>query len=138
MPYGSASSVKCERLRGSLSTVSWLEMPASSVRKYRTPPAMLIFESASAGAAVARSAPATPAAISSDLVIEHRNAVDGANFRFAGVCEAGAMSPRAWAAFAAMSVIWGVPYLFIRVAVDDGVPPSAVAWVRVVLAGAVL
>src|SRR3954471_20539878 len=37
-----------------------------------------------------------------------------------------------------MSLIWGVPYLFIRVAVDDGVPPSAVAWVRVVLAGAVL
>ena len=28
--------------------------------------------------------------------------------------------PTGWAAFAAMSVIWGVPYLFIKVAVDDG------------------
>jgi drug/metabolite transporter (DMT)-like permease len=48
------------------------------------------------------------------------------------------MSPRAWAAFAAMSAVWGVPYLFIKVAVDDGVPPAFVGWVRCVLAAAVL
>jgi drug/metabolite transporter (DMT)-like permease len=48
------------------------------------------------------------------------------------------MSPRAWAAFAAMSTIWGIPYLFIKVAVDDGIPPAFLAWVRVSLAAAVL
>jgi drug/metabolite transporter (DMT)-like permease len=48
------------------------------------------------------------------------------------------VSARAWAAFAAVSVLWGIPYLFIKVAVDDGVPPAFLAWVRVVLGGAVL
>jgi drug/metabolite transporter (DMT)-like permease len=48
------------------------------------------------------------------------------------------MSPRAWAAFAAMSTVWGLPYLFIKVAVDDGVPPAFLAWVRVTLAAAIL
>jgi len=48
------------------------------------------------------------------------------------------MSPRAWIAFAAVSTLWGIPYLFIKVAVDDGVSPGFLAWVRVVLGGAVL
>ncbi|HEY4279977.1 MAG TPA: EamA family transporter [Conexibacter sp.] len=48
------------------------------------------------------------------------------------------MSPRAWAAFAAMSALWGIPYLFIKIAVDDGVPPAFVAWSRVVLGALVL
>jgi drug/metabolite transporter (DMT)-like permease len=48
------------------------------------------------------------------------------------------MSARAWAAFAAVSILWGIPYLFIKVAVDDGVPPAFLAWVRVVLGAAVL
>jgi len=48
------------------------------------------------------------------------------------------VSTRAWLAFAAMSVIWGVPYLFIKIAVDGGVPPAAVAWTRVTLAAVVL
>src|SRR6188508_672217 len=48
------------------------------------------------------------------------------------------MSPRAWAAFAAMSIVWGLPYLFIKVAVDDGVPPIFLAWVRVTIAAVVL
>ena len=48
------------------------------------------------------------------------------------------MSTRGWAAFAAMSIIWGVPYLFIKVAVDDGVPPAFVAFARVALAAVVL
>ena len=37
-----------------------------------------------------------------------------------------------------MSALWGIPYLFIKVAVDDGVPPAFVAWSRVVLAATVL
>jgi drug/metabolite transporter (DMT)-like permease len=37
-----------------------------------------------------------------------------------------------------VSTLWGIPYLFIKVAVDDGVPPAFVAWARVTLAAAVL
>ncbi len=37
-----------------------------------------------------------------------------------------------------MSVLWGIPYLFIKVAVDEGLSPAFVAWSRVVLAAAVL
>jgi drug/metabolite transporter (DMT)-like permease len=48
------------------------------------------------------------------------------------------MSARAWTAFATVSVLWGIPYLFIKVAVDDGVPPGFLAWSRVTLAAAVL
>jgi len=48
------------------------------------------------------------------------------------------MSARAWAAFAAVSVLWGIPYLFIRVAVDGGMPPIFLAWVRVLLGAVVL
>lgn len=48
------------------------------------------------------------------------------------------MSRRAWAAFAAASTLWGIPYLFIKVAVDDGVPPAFLAWLRVVMGAAVL
>ncbi|HEX7299920.1 MAG TPA: DMT family transporter [Solirubrobacteraceae bacterium] len=48
------------------------------------------------------------------------------------------MSARAWSAFAAVSTLWGMPYLFIKVAVDDGVPPAFLAFVRVALGAAVL
>ncbi len=48
------------------------------------------------------------------------------------------MSTRAWTSFAAVSVLWGIPYLFIKVAVEDGVPPAFLAWARVVLAALVL
>jgi drug/metabolite transporter (DMT)-like permease len=48
------------------------------------------------------------------------------------------MSSRAWAAFAAMATLWGIPYLFIKLAVDDGVPPIFLAWARIVLAAVVL
>jgi drug/metabolite transporter (DMT)-like permease len=37
-----------------------------------------------------------------------------------------------------MSALWGIPYLFIKVAVDDGISPAFVAWSRVVLATVVL
>jgi drug/metabolite transporter (DMT)-like permease len=48
------------------------------------------------------------------------------------------MSSRAWSLFAAVSVIWGVPYLFIKVAVDGGMPPLVLAWGRIVLGAIVL
>ena len=48
------------------------------------------------------------------------------------------MSARAWTAFAAVSTLWGMPYMFIKIAVDDGVPPAFLAFVRVALGGAVL
>ncbi len=48
------------------------------------------------------------------------------------------MSARAWAGFAAMSLVWGIPYLFIKVAVDGGASPAFIAWVRVTLAAAIL
>jgi drug/metabolite transporter (DMT)-like permease len=48
------------------------------------------------------------------------------------------MSRRAWSAFAAVSVLWGVPYLFIKIADDGGMPPLLVAWSRVVLGAVVL
>jgi len=48
------------------------------------------------------------------------------------------MTPRAWILFALISGIWGVPYLFIKVAVDGGIPPAFVAWARVTLAAVLL
>ena len=48
------------------------------------------------------------------------------------------MSTRAWLSFGAVSVLWGIPYLFIKVAVEDGVPPVFLAWARVTLAAAVV
>ncbi len=47
------------------------------------------------------------------------------------------MSPRGWALFAIASVVWGVPYLFIKVAVED-LSPGFVAWSRVAMAAAIL
>ncbi len=47
------------------------------------------------------------------------------------------MSPRAWVLFATVSVIWGMPYLFIKIAVEE-VPPSVLAWSRLAIAAAVL
>jgi len=40
--------------------------------------------------------------------------------------------------FAAVSFLWGIPYLFIRIAVDDGVPPAFLAWARVLLGALIL
>jgi drug/metabolite transporter (DMT)-like permease len=48
------------------------------------------------------------------------------------------MSRRAWLAFSAMSVIWGIPYLLIRIAVRDGTSPAFVAWARIALAAVLL
>ena len=48
------------------------------------------------------------------------------------------MSRRAWGAFAAVSVLWGIPYLFIKIADDGGMPPLVLAWGRVSLGAVVL
>jgi drug/metabolite transporter (DMT)-like permease len=48
------------------------------------------------------------------------------------------MTPRAWLLFGAVSVVWGVPYFFIKVAVEAGVPPGFVAWSRVALAALIV
>ena len=47
------------------------------------------------------------------------------------------MSWRAWAAFVALGVIWGVPYFFIKLAVQE-LSPFVVAWGRITLAALVL
>lgn len=47
------------------------------------------------------------------------------------------MTRRGWLLFAAMCVIWGVPYLFIRVAVRD-IDPGSVVFLRTAIGGLVL
>jgi drug/metabolite transporter (DMT)-like permease len=47
------------------------------------------------------------------------------------------MSARAWWLFAAVSVLWGIPYLFIKLAVED-LSPVMVAFGRIVVAFALL
>ena len=49
-----------------------------------------------------------------------------------------AMSARAWTLFAAVSTLWGIPYLFIKIAVNGGVTPGVLAWGRITLASFVL
>jgi drug/metabolite transporter (DMT)-like permease len=44
---------------------------------------------------------------------------------------------RSWLAFAALGVIWGLPYFFIKLALT-GISPAAVAWSRLALAALVL
>lgn len=48
------------------------------------------------------------------------------------------MSTRAWTLFGTVSFLWGIPYLFIAIAVDDGIPPAFLAWFRVLLAALIL
>ena len=47
------------------------------------------------------------------------------------------LSKRAWLLFAAMCVIWGIPYLLIRVAVRD-LSPAMLVFSRTTIAAAVL
>jgi drug/metabolite transporter (DMT)-like permease len=47
------------------------------------------------------------------------------------------MTRRAWFAFATCSVLWGIPYFFIKVAVED-LPAVFVAWSRIALAAVIL
>lgn len=48
------------------------------------------------------------------------------------------MNTRARIAFGIVAILWGIPYLLIKIAVEDGVPPAFVAWIRVVLGALVL
>ncbi|MEA2211493.1 MAG: hypothetical protein QOF83_1441 [Solirubrobacteraceae bacterium] len=48
------------------------------------------------------------------------------------------MTRRAWIAFAVVSVLWGIPYLFIKYAERGGLTPTTIAWGRVTLAAALL
>jgi drug/metabolite transporter (DMT)-like permease len=47
------------------------------------------------------------------------------------------VSWRGWFAFAALGVIWGLPYFFIKLAVQE-LSPFVVAWGRIVLAASIL
>jgi drug/metabolite transporter (DMT)-like permease len=48
------------------------------------------------------------------------------------------VSARARFLFAAVSLIWGIPYLFIKFAIEGGMPAVSIAWARVVLGAIVL
>lgn len=48
------------------------------------------------------------------------------------------MTARAWAGFLGLSVLWGIPYLFIKIAVDEGISPLFLSWARVTMAAAIL
>jgi drug/metabolite transporter (DMT)-like permease len=48
------------------------------------------------------------------------------------------MSRRGWLLFGTVSVLWGIPYALIKVAVDDGVPPALLAFARVAIGAGVL
>src|SRR5579863_1168538 len=47
------------------------------------------------------------------------------------------VSWRGWLAFAALGIIWGLPYFFIKLAVLE-LPPLIVAWGRLALATLIL
>ncbi|NBO26582.1 MAG: EamA/RhaT family transporter, partial [Actinobacteria bacterium] len=47
------------------------------------------------------------------------------------------MSKRGWILFVALGIIWGTPYLFIRIAVVD-LSPAAVVFGRVMIAALIL
>lgn len=47
------------------------------------------------------------------------------------------MTRRAWLLFAMMSLLWGLPYLFIKIAVDE-FSPFAIVWLRCGIAAVVL
>jgi drug/metabolite transporter (DMT)-like permease len=52
-------------------------------------------------------------------------------------CAESGVSPRAWWLFLALGVIWGIPYLLIRIAVAD-VPPVFVAFARTAIGALIL
>jgi drug/metabolite transporter (DMT)-like permease len=63
--------------------------------------------------------------------------VDPTGGRDAGDREGTAVSRRGWALFVALCVIWGVPYLLIRVAVRE-VEPGTLVFLRTAIGGLVL
>src|SRR5438105_2294169 len=73
----------------------------------------------------------------SDIIIDQdvakRGGRTGASHRRTG----GSMTRKGWLLFTAMSVVWGIPYLFIKIAVRE-LDPSVVVFARVGIAAAVL
>jgi drug/metabolite transporter (DMT)-like permease len=43
------------------------------------------------------------------------------------------MTRRAWILMVALAALWGASYMFIRIAIDDGVPAPVIVWVRIAL-----
>jgi drug/metabolite transporter (DMT)-like permease len=48
------------------------------------------------------------------------------------------MNRRAWILFGLLSAAWGASYMFIKVALDDGVPPTTIVFARVTLGALVV
>jgi drug/metabolite transporter (DMT)-like permease len=48
------------------------------------------------------------------------------------------VSRRSWILFGLLSAAWGASYMFIKVALDDGVPPAGIVFARTALAALVL
>lgn len=48
------------------------------------------------------------------------------------------MTARSWSLFVTVAVLWGIPYAFIGIAVDDGLSPGFLSWSRVMVAAVVL
>jgi drug/metabolite transporter (DMT)-like permease len=48
------------------------------------------------------------------------------------------VSARSWVLFIGVGSLWGTPFFFVDVALDEGLPPGFVTWVRVALAALVL
>jgi drug/metabolite transporter (DMT)-like permease len=46
------------------------------------------------------------------------------------------VNARGWGLFAAVSLLWGIPYLLIKVAIEDGMTPGFLAWVRCAIGSA--
>src|SRR5690242_11765150 len=67
---------------------------------------------------------------------EDRREGTHASFAPAGRADRRMRAP-AWVAFAALSIIWGMPYLFIKIALG-GVAPLAVAWWELTIGAVVL
>ena len=49
-----------------------------------------------------------------------------------------AVSRRAWTLFFVLAAVWGASYMFIKLALEDGVPPAGVVFARTALAALVL
>jgi drug/metabolite transporter (DMT)-like permease len=48
------------------------------------------------------------------------------------------MTARGWFLFSLMGVLWGIPYLMIKVTMDGGLSPSFVVFTRCALGAALL
>lgn len=61
----------------------------------------------------------------------------GRTENFKNVSSPSIMTWRAWIVFAILCVIWGIPYFFIKLALED-ISPAGVAWARIALGAVIL